>query len=114
MTHDPLKTYKSQHGTIKKRSGILRTIETNLELYGGFWVVTGGYRRLPGGMDDFSDKQTLHHDIYIIIIITTTIIITIIIITWTARRDDGWRAERFLELFLLLPIFCSPVLEPHL
>lgn len=35
-------------------------------------------------------------------------------IVWTARRDDGWRAERFLELFLLLPIFCSPVLEPHL
>ena len=49
------------------------------------------------------------------IIITIIIIsIIIIIITWTARRDDGWRAERFLELFLLLPIFCSPVLEPHL
>ena len=49
-------------------------------------------------------------------IIITIIIISIIIsiITWTARRDDGWRAERFLELFLLLPIFCSPVLEPHL
>ena len=35
---------------------------------------SGGYRRLPGGSDDFllqTDKQTLHHYIYIIIIIIT-------------------------------------------
>ena len=35
---------------------------------------SGGYRRLPGGSDDFSlqtDKQTLHHNIYIIIIEVT-------------------------------------------
>ena len=33
-------------------------------------VVTGGYRSLPGGSDDFSwhtNRQTLHHNIYIII-----------------------------------------------
>ena len=33
---------------------------------------SGGHRRLPGGSDDFSlqtDRQTLHHNIYIIIII---------------------------------------------
>ena len=32
---------------------------------------SGGYRRLPGGSDDFllqTDKQTLHHYIYIIIV----------------------------------------------
>ena len=43
-------------------------MKTNLELNRGLWVVTGGYRRLPGGSDDFSlqtDKQTLHHNIYI-------------------------------------------------
>ena len=40
---------------------------------------SGGHRTLPGGSDDFSlqtDRQTLHHNIYIII---TIIIITIII-----------------------------------
>ena len=45
-------------------------MKTNLELYR---VVTGGYRwlrRLHRGCDDFSgqtDKQTLHHNIYIIV-----------------------------------------------
>ena len=42
-------------------------MKTNLEL-----VVTGGYRRLQGGSDDFllhTNTQTLHHHIYITIII---------------------------------------------
>ena len=47
-------------------------IKTNLELYRVVMGGSGGYRRLPGGSDDFllqTDKQTLHHYIYIIIII---------------------------------------------
>ena len=35
---------------------------------------SGGYRRLPGGSDDFS-LQTLHHNIYIIIINTGSMVI---------------------------------------
>ena len=47
-------------------------IKTNLELYRVVMGGSGGYRKLPGGSDDFllqTDKQTLHHYIYIIIII---------------------------------------------
>ena len=57
---------------MKNQSG---TIKTNLELDRVVMGGSGGYRRLPGGSDDFSlqtDKQTLHHNIYIIIIATFT------------------------------------------
>ena len=64
----PLKTYKKRHGTMKNQSG---TTKTNLELYRVVMGGSGGYRRLPGGSDDFllqTDKQTLHHYIFIGII----------------------------------------------
>ena len=48
---EPLKTYKNRYGTTKKQSG---TIKTNLELYRVVMGCSGGYRRLPGGSDDFS------------------------------------------------------------
>ena len=54
-----LKTYKNRHGTMKNQSG---TIKTNLELYRVVKGGSGGYRRLPGGSDDFSlqtNRQTL-------------------------------------------------------
>ena len=73
----PLKTYKNRHGTMKNQSG---TIKTNLELDRVVMGGSGGYRRLPGGSDDFSlqtNTQTdTHHNIYI-----TTIIFVIIIIS---------------------------------
>ena len=55
----PLKTYKNRHGTMKNQSG---TIKTNLELDRVVMGGSGGYRRLPGGSDDFSlqtNRQTL-------------------------------------------------------
>ena len=57
---------------MKNQSG---TIKTNLELDRVVIGGSGGYRRLPGGSDDFSlqtDKQTLHHNIYITIILRKT------------------------------------------
>ena len=66
----PLKTYKNRHGTMQNQSG---TIKTNLELDRVVMGGSGGYRRLPGGSDDFSLQTELHHNIYIIIIITMTI-----------------------------------------
>ena len=54
---------------MKNQSG---TIKTNLELYSVVMGGSGGYRRLPGGSDHFSlqtNRQTLHHNIYIIIIL---------------------------------------------
>ena len=53
---------------MKNQSG---TIKTNLELYRVVMGGSGGYRRLTVGSDDFSlqtDKQTLHHNIYISIV----------------------------------------------
>ena len=47
----PLKTYKIRNGTIKNQSG---TIKSNLELDRVVMGGSGGYRRLPGGSDDFS------------------------------------------------------------
>ena len=50
---------------MKNQSG---TIKTNLELDRVVMGGSGGYRRLPGGSDDFSlqtDTHTLHHNIYI-------------------------------------------------
>ena len=47
----PLKTYKNRPGTMKNKSG---TIKTNLELYRMVMGGSGGYRRLPGGSDHFS------------------------------------------------------------
>ena len=58
---------------MKKQYGI---IITNLELDRVVMGGSGGYRRLPGGSDDFSlqtDRHTLHHNIYINI---TIIVIT--------------------------------------
>ena len=46
----PLKTHKNQHGTMKNQFG---TIKTNPELYRVVMGGSGGYRRLPGGSDDF-------------------------------------------------------------
>ena len=43
-----------------------RTIKTNLELDRVVMGGSGGYRRLPGGSDDFSLQTELHHNIYII------------------------------------------------
>ena len=47
----PLKTYKNRHRTMKNQSG---TIKTNLELDRVVMRGSGGYKRLPGGSDDFS------------------------------------------------------------
>ena len=50
---------------MKNQSG---TIKTNLELYRVVMGGSGGYRRLPGGSAHFSlqtNRQTLHHNIYI-------------------------------------------------
>ena len=50
---------------MKNQSG---TIKTNLELYRVVMGGSGGFRRLTVGSDDFllqTDKQTLHHYIYI-------------------------------------------------
>ena len=60
---EPLKTYKNWHETIKNQS---RTIKTNLGLYRVVRGGSGGYRRLPGGSDDFS-LQTHTHCIIIYI-----------------------------------------------
>ena len=62
-----------------------RTIKTNVELDRVVMGGSGGYRRLPGGSDDFSlqtDTHTLHHNIYIMaaMMITVSIIIMIVII----------------------------------
>ena len=66
------------------------TIKTNLELYRVVMGGSGGYRRLPGGSDDFSlqtNTQTdTHHNIYIIIIF---IFIIIIKISWADRQLGG-------------------------
>ena len=62
----PLKTYKNRHGTMKNQSG---TIKTNLELDRVFMGGSGGYRRLPGGSNDFSLHTDTHHNIYIVLII---------------------------------------------
>ena len=62
---------------MKNQSG---TIKTNLELYRVVMDSSGGHRRLPGGSDHFSlqtNRQTLHHNIYITIIIIIIIIIII-------------------------------------
>ena len=71
---EPLKTYKNRHDTIKNQS---RTIKTNLGLYRVVRGGSGGYRRLPGGSDDFSlqtNTHTLHHNIYIATTNTITMI----------------------------------------
>ena len=71
---------------MKNQSG---TIKTNLELDRVVIGGSGGYRRLPGGSDDFSlqtNTQTLHHNIYIIIII----IIIIIIMTTILSQFEDW------------------------
>ena len=63
-----------------------RTIKTNPELYRVVMGGSGGYRRLPGGSDHFSlqtNRQTLHHNIYIITI--TIIIIPIITLSKDVR-----------------------------
>ena len=62
---------------MKNQSG---TIKTNLELYRVVMGGSGGYRRLPGGSPHFSlqtDRQTLHHNIYIVIVIIDIIIISL-------------------------------------
>ena len=73
----PLKTYKNRHGTMKNQSG---TIKTNLELDKVVIGGSGGYRRLPGGSDDFSLQTDTHHNIYITITITVFIIIIFTIV----------------------------------
>ena len=58
---------------MKNQSG---TIKTNLELDRVVIGGSGGYRRLPGGSDDFSlqtNTQTLHHNIYIAIVIISPV-----------------------------------------
>ena len=61
----PLKTYKNRPGIMKNESG---TIKTNLELYRMVMGGSGGYRRLPGGSDDFllqTYRQTDTSPLYI-------------------------------------------------
>ena len=51
-------------------------IKTNLELYRAVMGGSGGYRRLTGGSAHFllqTNRQTLHHNIYIITITHITI-----------------------------------------
>ena len=72
---EPLKTYKNRHETIKNQS---RTIKTNPGLYRVVRGGSGGYRRLPGGCDDFS-LQTHTHCIIIYISSLSNIIIIIIV-----------------------------------
>ena len=72
---------------MKNQSG---AIKTNLELYRVVMGGSGGYRRLPGGSDDFL-LQTLHHNVYIsTIIVFIVIIITTIIITLAWDKWFGW------------------------
>ena len=66
---------------MKNQSG---AIKTNLELYRVVMGASGGYRRLTGGSDHFllqTNRQTLHHNIYIIcIVIIISIIISLLIL----------------------------------
>ena len=57
---EPLKTYKNRHETIKNQS---RTIKTNPGLYRVVRGGSGGYRRLPGGIDDYSLQTHTHCNI---------------------------------------------------
>ena len=62
---------------MKNQSG---TIKTNLELYRVVKGGSGGYRRLPGGSAHFSlhtNRQTLHHNIYITIMMLRLIVIAL-------------------------------------
>ena len=64
---------------MKNQSG---TIKTNLELDRVVMGGSSGYRRLPGGSDHFSwhtDRQTLHHNIYIRVVARWCVIPIIII-----------------------------------
>ena len=53
-----------------------RTIKTNPESWRVVMGSSGGHRRRPGGSDDFRDRQTPHHNIYIVTTTTITIAIT--------------------------------------
>ena len=58
-------------------------IKTNLELDRVVMGGSGGYRRLPGGSAHFSlqtNRQTLHHNIYIIIINYVSLIINMSVV----------------------------------
>ena len=98
-----LKNHKNWPGPMKKQPKTWKTIENDMELWktnpncerswkptwsctGWLRVITGGYRRLPGGSDHFSwqtDRQMLHHNIYIIIIITKPK-------ATNGRQGQGW------------------------
>ena len=74
---------------MKNQSG---TIKTNLELDRVVMGGSSGYRRLPGGSDDFSLQTDTHNNIYIItftIIIVTIVIITVINIKYIVSRAVG-------------------------
>ena len=84
-----------------------RTIKTNPELYRVVMDSSGGHRRLPGGSDDFSlqtNRQTLHHNIYIINIIVIILQVRIICIIAYFAPFLGllnclahWKADQLLQ-----------------
>ena len=88
---------------MKNQSG---TIKTNLELDRVVMGGSGGYRRLPGGSAHFSlhtNRQTLHHNIYIINIIITVIIATVIII-FTMFLQLGSNFDPEFEVIYEMPV----------
>ena len=92
---------------MKNQSG---TIKTNLELYRVVKGGSGGYRRLPGGSAHFSlqtNRQTLHHNIYII---TITIIVIITNLIMLILMPDGEAALCEGELWTTKP---RDVLHPR-
>ena len=72
---------------MKNQSG---TIKTNQELDRVVMGGSGGYRRLPGGSDDFSLQTELHHNIYIIIILNESFS--------TSLRTSATCQERYIPL----------------
>ena len=97
---------------MKNQSG---TIKTNLELDRLVMGGSGGYRRLPGGSDDFSlqtNTQTLHHNIYIITIIVTFIRVSDELGHLVAGKHKAGRGREAL-LDLLGPAFVGRHLRMH-
>ena len=86
-------------------------------------VITGGYRRLPGGSDHFSwqtDRQILHHNIYITTIIhhhhhysSSSPSFFIIAKSGTDQNSGGQTLTHVTSLFPRMPSFIfQPIIFP--
>ena len=88
---------KNQSGTIKTNPGLYRVV------MGG----SGGYRKLPGGSDDFSwqtDTHTLHHNIYIIIVIINIIVVGVVEIFAISDLMMTISSNAFVTNYFTIPI----------